>query len=76
MNFEYVGTWWTNKDIQLVKIDNKVYALDGWNGEVYLNCWECTGESYKDAGKEIYKITPIMEEIEEDEWEIVGYEIE
>lgn len=75
-NFKHAGTWWTDKSIELVEIEGTVYALNGWNGEKYLNCWECIGEDNMEASKEEYVITPILKEIEEDEFEIVRYEIE
>lgn len=36
-----IGTWWSDNNIELVKINGKIHALDGWNGEKYLHCWEC-----------------------------------
>ena len=70
MTVKTIGRWWSNKEIELVEIDGKVYALDGWNGESYLNAWECTGEGYTDASEEQYTITPIYEDDE-----ITGYEV-
>src|SRR5690625_4161107 len=74
-NFKNVGTWWNDKEIELVEIDGKVYALNGWNGESYLKSWECTGEDYMDASEKEYCITPQYEEVE-GEFEIVGYIVE
>lgn len=75
-NFKMVGNWRSNKDIELVEIDGTVYALNGWNGEKYLNCWICTGEDLMDASEEEYQIKPEYKEVAEDEFEIVGYEVE
>ena len=75
-NFKNVGRWWNDKEIELVEIDGKVYALNGWNGESYLKSWECTGEGLMDASEEEYSITPQYEEVENDEFEIVGYTVE
>lgn len=74
-NFKEVGTWWSNKNISLVEIDNTTYALHGWNGEVYLDCWACTGEFNMDDSEEEYHIAPLYKEVAGDEYEIVGYEI-
>ena len=74
-NFKNVGNWWNDRGIELVEIDGTVYALNGWNGEKYLECWKCTGEFNNEASEEKYHITPISEEIAEDEFEIVGYEV-
>lgn len=74
-NFKSVGCWWSNKEIELVEIDGKVYALDGWNGESYLNAWECTGEGYTDASEQQYTITPVTNEADDGEYETVDYEV-
>lgn len=77
-NFKTVGTWWNDKSIELVDIEGDVYALNGWNGEKYMNAWKCTGEDYMDASEEEYVITPVYND-KEDEfgvYEIVGYEVE
>ncbi|MFS0643732.1 hypothetical protein [Siminovitchia sp. 179-K 8D1 HS] len=73
MSFEKVGTWWANREIELIKIDGKVYALDGWNGEKYLDCWECIGDEYMEVGEQ-YIITPIIE-VFDDEFKTVKYEV-
>lgn len=69
-----IGYWWADKSIQLVEIDGSVYALYGWNGEEYLNCWKCTGEFYLDASEEEYEIRPIYSE-SDGEVEIIDYEV-
>ena len=69
------GYWWNDKSIELVKIDGEVYALNGWNGEEYGGCWKCTGEFLTDASKEEYTLKPVYKEVDEDEWEIVNYEV-
>ena len=75
-NFEYLGLWWSDKETELVKIDGKIYALYGWNGEHYNSCWE-VAENLIDVidEKQEYTIAPIHEEVEEDEFEIVGYDV-
>jgi DNA-binding Xre family transcriptional regulator len=77
-NFKNVGSWWNDKSIELVDIEGTVYALNGWNGEKYMNAWKCTGEDYMDASEEEYIITPVYsdEENEHGVYEIVGYEVE
>lgn len=74
-NFEKVGHWWNDSSVPLIKIDGSVYALSGWNGEKYLNCWKCTGEGYMDASEEEYEITPVYREVSEDEFEVIGYDV-
>lgn len=65
-NFKEVGAWWNDSNIDLVEIDGTVYALNGW---------KCSGEYNMDASKEYCTIKPQYREIEEDESEIVGYEV-
>lgn len=72
--FKNAGTWWHDRDIDLVDIEGTVYALNGWNGEKYLNCWVCTGEDLMDANEKEYGITPIYNNNEEDP-ETIGYEV-
>jgi transcriptional regulator with XRE-family HTH domain len=70
-----VGRWWNDNSISLVRISDGVYALYGWNGEEYGDCWKCTGDGFRDASKEKYTIRPVHEEVASDEYEIVDYEI-
>ena len=35
-----VGHWSGTADIPIVQIDGRIVALNGWNGESYLDCWE------------------------------------
>jgi len=74
MTFKTVGTWWADKKIELVEVDGKVYALNGWNGEKYTDCWECIGEDNMEASEKRYEIIPISEEVDGD-FETVGYDV-
>lgn len=74
-NFKEIGTWWNDSNIDLIEIDGTVYALNGWNGDEFTNCWKCLGEYYTDASKERYTVRPQYREIKEDEFEIVAYEV-
>ncbi|EJP80989.1 hypothetical protein [Bacillus cereus] len=58
MNNGIAGHWWQDKNIELVKIGEDVFALHGWDGDSYQDSWKCTGELYMDASKERYDITP------------------
>lgn len=75
MNFKSVGRWWADSSIELIKIDGDVYALDGWNGEKFNNSWKCTGENLMNASREEYSITPIYDFTNEDDPEIIAYEV-
>lgn len=74
-NFKSVGTWWNDKGIDLVEIDSTIYALHGWDGEKFVDCWVCSGEYNMDASDEKYEITPIHEE-NDGEFETVGYDVQ
>lgn len=71
------GHWWNDSSIELVEIDGVVYALYGWNGEAYCDCWVCKGEWLNEADDSAgaFVIRPIYEQTAEDEFEIVGYEV-
>lgn len=56
---KFAGTWWNDKSIELVEVDGSVYALCGWNGEVFASCWECSGDCLQDASEEEYTLRPI-----------------
>ena len=71
--YEYVK----DTDIQIVEIDGKRYALNGWNGLKYYDAYEVYDIGYAvnyKAPKII--ITPIQKQVAEDEWEIIGYGID
>ena len=74
-----LGHWFAGDNIEVVEIDGKAIALDGWNGEKFTECWECIntgGTTFTDiADTRTIEVKPVYAEIEEDEFEIVGYEI-
>ena len=88
---EIIGNWWNDRTVDLVQLkDGAVYALSGWNGEVYTSCWECTGDHYMEASEEEYTLRPVyrvdaehmdLSKIEEDSpewdraWDIVDYDV-
>ena len=67
------GKWWRNNNIDLVEVKGKVYALYGWNGEKYYNCWIVMGEFHTEASKEKYVLTPIYRERAEEEYQLYDY---
>lgn len=70
--------WWDDKDIEVVKIDNKYIALYGWNGEVYTDCWEVEEILNNIAyGVKVDNICvkPLYKQIDEDDYDVEGYEI-
>ena len=73
-----VGTWWNDSSIELVNIDGSVYALNGWNGEKWTDCWECTGKYLTEASEEKYIIVPIYSEEENENggYDVIDYEVE
>lgn len=69
------GCLWNDKSIDTMKLDGHWYALYGYNGEDYSQCWEIAdpdGLEQVNPDKE-YTLTPFHTEVEEDEWETVGY---
>lgn len=80
---------WNNGEIDMVEIDGRLFALHGWNGEVWLRCWECL-DKWTAASEKTFEIRPVyrfeieeidLETLEENssEWdyamEIVDFEI-
>ena len=73
---------WSNKNIEVVEIDGRWFALYGWNGEAYYNCWETDENTIAIDSDNKYEIKPIYQGIGEpdedgdyDQYDIVGYEI-
>lgn len=71
---------WNNKNIEVVKIDNCWYALDGWNGEKYTDCWRVDDNTfYIEEDNARYTAEPVYSPIAFDdmgeacEWEISNY---
>lgn len=82
------GTWWNDQSIELVRIDGEIYALNGWNGELWADCWKTDGTNVTEDGIEIRPVYvgdlipqfwETHEEDGSDEWElgvqIADYEI-
>lgn len=62
---------WNNKSILVVKIGERWFALNGWNGEYYEECWETDENTFAlDDGNE-YEIAEKLDE----NFEIIGYEL-
>lgn len=32
--------WWNDDSIEVVEINGRMIALDGWNGNIWAHCWE------------------------------------
>ena len=87
---KHVG-FWTGDPIKMMEIDGDIYALSGWNGEKFLDCWKCLDEWTVDPNESgRFVATPVyrfqedgidLETLEEnsEEWqnavEIVDYDI-
>ena len=52
---------WNGTDIDVVKIDGALYALNGWNGEKYLHCWKCIDRFTAAPDGEEYEIRPVYD---------------
>lgn len=75
MFFE-VGYLHNDNNIIIISDGKRYFALDGWNGLQYCDCWEVSDEDGFDPidGDKKYYFGPIYLEKEEDEYELVGYE--
>lgn len=67
--------YWQDTDIRIECIEGALYALYGWNGEKYLHCWKCIDRFTADPDGREYEVTPVYTEVDEDEYEITGYEV-
>ena len=89
MENKIVDTWWNGCDIDIASIDGELFALHGWNGEKWTDCWKCI-DRYTAAGDCRYEVRPVyrfeaedieLDTLEEgsDEWdraiEIVDYTV-
>lgn len=75
--YEEVGNLWNDLNKIIISDGNKFYVLNNWNGEKWFECWEVKdNKGFYPVDERKYTIRPVFEEIEEDEFEIVDYEIE
>jgi hypothetical protein len=63
-------TWFNDKSIPIVEIENRYICLAGWNGERYTACWE-TSDGF-DVQSEDIEVKPIYSN--DEEMNIVDYE--
>lgn len=80
LEVENRGQLWNNCDYQTLKLGGHWYVLNehGWNGEKYYDCWEVEDSDGLEAVdlNVRYAITPVDEELEEYEFECIGYIID
>lgn len=63
--------YWNNGDVPMVEIDERLFALHGWNGETWLKCWECL-DKWTAASEKTFEIRPVYRfEIEEIDFEML-----
>lgn len=81
---KFVGYLWNDKNIEIVEVDGEMFALYGWNGEAYCDCWKVLDAQGLDRVEEDteYILTPIYKGIgipdEEgcyENYEVVDYSI-
>lgn len=74
-----VGFWWNKSDLRIVKIKERFYVLNKWNGESYSDCWEVNpqDEFTEVIGNETYSINPVYDfkENEDEEYPVIGWEV-
>lgn len=73
---------WNNPNINVIEINGRWFALSGWNGEKYCDCWVTDENTFSLEDGKIYEITPIYQGIGEpnqdgdfEQYEIIAYEI-
>ena len=66
---------WNDSNIEVVKVQDKWYALNGWNGERYLHCWETDEQTFATNNEQEYELQPIYAEDADGNFEIVDYKI-
>lgn len=75
-----LGKWWTGL-IDVVEIDGKAIALDGWNGSAFYGCFEVEDaingvyfETVRNIPEAVYPVYNLAEN-ENDKVDIKGYYI-
>ena len=82
---EAVGALMNDRDYPIIEADGKLLVLSGWDGEDYNRCWEVSG-IFNDCGyitesdsvenyETYYRVRPIFEPIDDDDFKIVGYDV-
>lgn len=69
----FIGYYWNSQDIEIHKIDNKNIALNGWNGEIYGDCFEL-GNDLRTIKKGKYEVKPVYKLVF-GEFRVVEYKI-
>ena len=72
--------WFSDDRIEIVEICGKWYALNGWNGEVYTDCWETEEPSYGTSCEclaEGILIQPLYEPYPDnpEQYQCIGYSV-
>lgn len=63
-------------NIEIIELNGKRYAMNGWNGEKYFDCYEVDECGYAiDPKAAPIEMRPEYKEVGEDEFEITGYTI-
>lgn len=76
---EEIRTLKFHSDISVLQTeDGKEYALNGWNGEKYTDCWQLENETDITIPNTECVITPIYADFNEDDIQIdiIGWEID
>lgn len=80
MSNKIVGRLWNNADIEIAQIDGEMYALYGWNGEEWLDCWKVgSTDGLEDSDdKHSYTVKPVYEAVDEEEtqFDIVDFRVQ
>lgn len=73
---EAVGTWMDYGENEIIKLeDDRMFALNGWNGEKWFDCWQ-VDDRFTAMNDEKINITPVYQLNDNDEDEIFAYIVE
>ena len=77
MRNKIVGVLWNNDEISIAEVDGDLYALYGWNGEAFTNCWKVKDVDGLDKVDEetSYTIKPIYRQTGKENYEIADFKI-
>lgn len=57
--YRHVGYWLRDKAKEIIKLGSRFFVLDGWNGTVYMHCFEALTATKMAEPNVEYILTPI-----------------
>lgn len=77
MRNKIVGVLMSNDEISIAEVDGELYALYGWDGEAFTDCWKVNDIDGIDKVEEetTYTIKPIYRQTGKDSYEIADFQL-